>query len=143
MNKNEMPSQSYEDNQGFDVESRDKVRSLLSESVIEILELTQSSFLNVDIQNQITAFYSELQNQILDDTIVERTWVTFDTNGEIVRSRSEDGVYDADNTIRYILSKFKSEFMGNLRWDGYDSEKVKKEISEIYTATVEIFQNKI
>ncbi len=89
----------------FDVESRDKVRSALTPLIQEIGIVVEASELKNRTKQEMQEFLQKFLTQLEDDGYVSRVWVSFTPDGNIMRARSEEGVYDLDNTLRYLWSE--------------------------------------
>lgn len=94
----------------FDVESRDKVRSALTPLIQEIGIVVDSSQLKDRTKKEMQEFLQKFMTQLEDDDYVRRVWVSFTSDGDMKRARSEEGVYDLDNTLRYLWSELRGFF---------------------------------
>ncbi len=98
----------------FDVESRDKVREHFFAIKADIELMIDASLLREKTKKEMKDFFQKFLNELEDDGIVERGWVTFNSKGDIVRARSENGVYDLRNTCRYFLEEMGGQFFSSL-----------------------------
>lgn len=89
----------------FDVESRDKVRGALTPLIQEIGIVVEASELKNRTKQEMQEFLQKFLMQLEDDDYVSRVWVSFTPDGNIMRARSEEGIYDLDNTLRYLWSE--------------------------------------
>ncbi len=94
----------------FDIESRDTVRSALTPLIQEIGTLIEASQLKGNTKQNMGELLQKFMTDLEDDDLVERVWVSFTPDGDIQRARSEEGVYDIHNTLRYLWSELEGFF---------------------------------
>ena len=121
----------------FDRESRDSVRESLVAVMEEVVTIVDSSNLKQGTKNEIRNFLNVLLIDFEDDGVVERGWVSFTSGGDIIRARSEDGVYDAKNTLRYIQDELQGKFFNPLAVSFLNESQ--KEMHEVKVAVQALF----
>jgi len=121
----------------FDVESRDRVRKALSHVLNEVSVLIESSELAEGTKKEVADFLQQFVLDFEDDGIVERGWVTFDSSGNIIRARSAEGVYDVQNTFRYLLEEMEGKFFNPLSVSFLNESQ--KEMREVKNAVHTLF----
>ena len=105
---------SARENAAFSVESRDAVRIFFISAQRDIEEIVGASTLKEATKKAMNEFFACFLSELDNDEIVERSWVTFEKNGDIVRARSEIGIYDVFNSCLYFTQSFGEKFLSDI-----------------------------
>lgn len=137
MEHNEFRRMSSNESAMFDARSRDVVYEALTPLFKEVTTVIDSSQLKDGTKKGIHNFLQQFANEFEDDGIVERGWVTFDSSGNIIRARSAEGVYDVQNTFRYLLEEMEGKFFNPLAVSFLNESQ--KEMREVKNAVRALF----
>ena len=139
MEHNELPRMPTSERVVFDAESRDVVRDALKSLLQEFAVIIDSSLLREGTKQEMRDFLLKFITEFEDDGIVERGWVTFDSGGNIIRARSEKGVYDLQNTLRYLLEEMHGRFFNPLAVSLInESQKEMREVKNVVQSAINV-----
>ena len=123
----------------FDSESRNTVRESLILLNKDIEDLIDASLLRDTTKQEMRDFLIKFVTDFENDGIVERGWVTFDKSGNIIRARSEDGIYDLQNTLRYFLEEMNGKFFHPISVSLLnESQKEMREVKNAVQSTMNV-----
>ena len=139
MENGELKKSAVSEKVTFNLESRDAVRGHLVSLKEDITILVDSSQLQDKTKQEMRDFLLKFITEFEDDGIVERGWVTFDSGDNIIRARSEKGMYDLRNTLRYFLGEMNGRFFNPLAVSLInESQKEMREVKNVVQSAINV-----